>query len=181
MAPVTVRPLAHHALYAFTRSARLPATTIAPLSLISRQLSTQSVTPAEAQEILIKQRGARPISPHLTIYKPQITWYLSGLHRITGVALAAGFYGLGLGYILGPTVGLDFSSASLAASFGSLSVLSKFSLKFLFSYPFTFHAFNGIRHLVWDTAALVNNKGVVRSGAAVLAISAVSSLVLALL
>jgi hypothetical protein len=29
----------------------------------------------------------RPMSPHLTIYEPQLTWLLSGFHRITGFAV----------------------------------------------------------------------------------------------
>ena len=33
------------------------------------------------------QRLSRPISPHLLIYQPQLTWYLSALHRITGAGV----------------------------------------------------------------------------------------------
>ena len=36
------------------------------------------------------QRLGRPISPHFTIYQPQLTWYMSIAHRITGAALAVG-------------------------------------------------------------------------------------------
>lgn len=43
------------------------------------------------------KRLRRPMSPHLTIYKPQITSLLSVTHRGTGVALAGLLYGLGLG------------------------------------------------------------------------------------
>ena len=32
----------------------------------------------------------RPLSPHLLVYRPQITSILSILHRMTGVALAFG-------------------------------------------------------------------------------------------
>lgn len=40
-------------------------------------------------EYLVKQEAsARPLSPHLTVYKPQLTWMLSGLHRITGCVMA---------------------------------------------------------------------------------------------
>ena len=34
--------------------------------------------------------GNRPLSPHLQVYRPQITSVLSILHRITGVVLALG-------------------------------------------------------------------------------------------
>ncbi|KAJ3043079.1 cytochrome b subunit of succinate dehydrogenase, Sdh3p, partial [Rhizoclosmatium hyalinum] len=36
------------------------------------------------------QAFKRPISPHLFIYQPQLTWYLSMFHRITGAAVGAG-------------------------------------------------------------------------------------------
>jgi succinate dehydrogenase (ubiquinone) cytochrome b560 subunit len=45
---------------------------------------------AAESELLRQQRKVRPVSPHLTIYQPQITWYLSGLHRITGAAVGGG-------------------------------------------------------------------------------------------
>uniref|UniRef100_A0A183CP43 Succinate dehydrogenase cytochrome b560 subunit, mitochondrial n=1 Tax=Globodera pallida TaxID=36090 RepID=A0A183CP43_GLOPA len=31
----------------------------------------------------------RPVSPHLTIYKPQLTWLMSGAHRIVGCVMSA--------------------------------------------------------------------------------------------
>ncbi|MGE0653559.1 MAG: succinate dehydrogenase, cytochrome b556 subunit, partial [Alphaproteobacteria bacterium] len=32
----------------------------------------------------------RPLSPHLQVYRPQITSVMSILHRLTGIALAVG-------------------------------------------------------------------------------------------
>jgi hypothetical protein len=43
-------------------------------------------------EYLRAQRKLRPTSPHLSIYQPQLTWYMSSAHRITGVALGGGMY-----------------------------------------------------------------------------------------
>lgn len=40
-------------------------------------------------------RLSRPMSPHLTIYKPQLTTLLSITHRGTGVALSGVTAGLG--------------------------------------------------------------------------------------
>ena len=51
---------------------------------------TQEQCAAAESELLRQQRKLRPVSPHLTIYQPQITWYLSGAHRITGVAVGGG-------------------------------------------------------------------------------------------
>lgn len=39
---------------------------------------------------IIEQRKNRPLAPHLTIYAPQLTWYMSAFHRITGGAVAVG-------------------------------------------------------------------------------------------
>ena len=39
-------------------------------------------------EVRIKIMDNRPLSPHLTVYKPQITSVLSIFHRITGAGLA---------------------------------------------------------------------------------------------
>lgn len=56
-----------------------------------RILSTSQSTQKEVTVApLIEQRKNRPLSPHLTIYQPQITWYMSGFHRFTGGAVAAG-------------------------------------------------------------------------------------------
>lgn len=56
----------------------------------NRQITIETVPPNEAASILASQRLNRPISPHLGIYKPQITWYGSALTRITGAVLSGG-------------------------------------------------------------------------------------------
>jgi succinate dehydrogenase (ubiquinone) cytochrome b560 subunit len=55
-----------------------------------RPLSTESIPANEAESIIAAQRKHRPISPHLSIYQPQITWYLSMFNRITGAILSGG-------------------------------------------------------------------------------------------
>ncbi|CAN6653547.1 succinate dehydrogenase [ubiquinone] cytochrome b subunit, mitochondrial [Trichomonascus vanleenenianus] len=148
---------------------------------VRRPVTTQSTTPEEALEILKRQRSARPVSPHLQIYQPQLTWVLSSFHRITGVALGFAFYGFLIGYAGLPLFGVEFDSNSLMSAFGALPLVAKLSLKFVASLPFTFHFFNGLRHLVWDTARELTLKGVYRTGYAVLGLSAVSSLILTVL
>lgn len=131
-------------------------------------------------DILAKQRLNRPVAPHLTIYRPQITWYLSMLNRITGVALSGGFYLYGMLYLVAPYLGWHVESSVLAASFGAWPLAAKFATKFLVALPFTFHSFNGIRHLVWDTASMITNKAVNQSGWTVVGLTVLSSLGLAL-
>ena len=55
-----------------------------------RPLTTESIPDNEAGSIIAAQRKNRPISPHLGIYKPQVTWYLSGFNRIAGAVLSGG-------------------------------------------------------------------------------------------
>jgi succinate dehydrogenase (ubiquinone) cytochrome b560 subunit len=55
-----------------------------------------------------------------------------------------------------------------------LKVLGKFTL----ALPFTFHSFNSIRHLIWDTGAQFTNKQVIVTGWTAVAVSLVSALAL---
>jgi succinate dehydrogenase (ubiquinone) cytochrome b560 subunit len=137
------------------------------------------MSPSDSYQILVAQRKNRPTSPHLSIYRPQITWYGSISHRLTGAILSGGFYVFGAAYLVSPLFGWHLDSASLAAAFGSLPVLAKVGLKVLVAFPFTFHSFNGVRHLVWDLGKEFSNKAVIRSGWTVVGISAVSALYLA--
>lgn len=101
----------------------------------------------------------RPLSPHLSIYRPQITSVLSILHRITGVALY-------LGMVL--LIVFLWIVAYSPENYGSLHncLASVFGQLFLFGWTFAFyfHFFNGIRHLLWDmgkgfTIPCVNKTG----------------------
>ena len=141
-----------------------------------RPVTTQKMTPADSYEILVAQRKHRPVAPHLTIYQPQIPWILSGLNRITGVAVSGGFYIFGAAYLVSPLFGWHLDSASLAAGFAAWPVLAKVAAKFAVALPFTFHSINGLRHLVWDMALNFKNKNIALTGWAVVGLSFVSTL-----
>ncbi|KAL4787943.1 hypothetical protein BJX76DRAFT_353740 [Aspergillus varians] len=130
--------------------------------------------------ILAKQRLNRPVSPHLSIYRTQITWIVSIATRITGISLSGGLYLYAAGYLSSPVTGWDIGSESLVSAFGSLPPVAKFTLKFSVALPFTFHSFNGIRHLVWDTGRGMANTQVARSGWTVVGASTVVAVLLAL-
>jgi succinate dehydrogenase (ubiquinone) cytochrome b560 subunit len=136
-------------------------------------VATVKASHDQEQDILVQQRKNRPESPHLTIYKPQLTWVLSGLHRITGVFMAAGFYGLTCTYAATAILGLPFDINSLIASFGALPAIAKIGAKAAMSFPFAFHSFNGLRHLIWDFGKELTIQGVYRTGYVVLAIAGV--------
>jgi succinate dehydrogenase / fumarate reductase cytochrome b subunit len=88
----------------------------------------------------------RPLSPHLQVYKPQLTSVLSISHRVTGLGLTAGTIFL-VWWLVAASAG-DASFATAQSFFGSwLGLLMLFAWTFFFFY----HLCNGIRHLVWDT------------------------------
>ncbi|EZF22984.1 succinate dehydrogenase, cytochrome b556 subunit [Trichophyton rubrum D6] len=146
--------------------------------------ATSSAAPsgtAEPNNILAKQRLNRPVSPHLSIYRPQITWYLSSLNRITGAILSGGLYIFASAYLVSPLLGWHLESASLAAAFAALPIAAKVAMKFTMALPFTFHCFNGVRHLVWDLGKQLTNQQVITTGWTVVGLTLTSALALALL
>ncbi|KAI7179308.1 hypothetical protein D0869_11428 [Hortaea werneckii] len=132
-------------------------------------------------KILAQQRLNRPVAPHLAIYKPQITWYSSIIHRITGCLLSGGFYVFGALYLIAPALGWHLESSVLAAGFASWPVVLQFLSKFAVGWTFTFKCFNGMRHLIWDTATMMTNKQVNQSGWFAVGASALSALALCFL
>jgi len=87
----------------------------------------------------------RPLSPHLQIYKPQITSVLSISHRISGVFLSLGLFSMTI-FIFLLAIGED---SYLIWKLFSNSILGEIIL-FGWSFALSFHMFNGIRHLFWD-------------------------------
>jgi succinate dehydrogenase / fumarate reductase, cytochrome b subunit len=114
----------------------------------------------------------RPLSPHLQVYRPQITSTLSILHRITGI-------GLGVGTLL--LVCWLVALASGAAAFAAVQwfVASWVGLVLLFGWTVAllFHFCNGIRHLAWDAGYGFEKPVYHASGWAVVGVSVVASLV----
>ncbi len=104
----------------------------------------------------------RPLSPHLQVYRPQLTMVLSITHRLTGVALAFGT--LLLVYWL---VAVASGAAAYDTAQGLIgSVLGRLLL-FGWSVALFYHLCNGIRHLIWDAGYLLDLPEVYRSGWAV--------------
>lgn len=142
---------------------------------------TSSPNTEDHSQILVQQRLRRPISPHLSIYKPQITWIGSSLHRITGCALSGTLYLWATAYLASPVFGWHFESATMAAAFGALPLVAKVLLKSTLALPFTYHCLNGIRHLVWDTGRALTNPTIIKTGWTVVGLSVASAVGLALL
>jgi len=108
----------------------------------------------------------RPISPHLQIYKPQLTTVLSILHRFTGVSLVAGAAVL-VSWLIAAAHGVgafDMAQAIAGAWYGRL-------LLFLWAFALFYHLCNGIRHLTWDAGMGLDLKSVYATGWLVVAAS----------
>jgi succinate dehydrogenase / fumarate reductase cytochrome b subunit len=101
----------------------------------------------------------RPLSPHLDIYQYQITWTVSIMHRLTGVAMLFGLlliicWFLAAAFSETVFLFIDYflqSWMGIFIIFGSL-------------WAFWFHFLNGIRHLFWDAGYGFNLETVARSG-----------------
>ncbi|MBT3308217.1 MAG: succinate dehydrogenase, cytochrome b556 subunit [Gammaproteobacteria bacterium] len=115
----------------------------------------------------------KPLSPHLSIYRPQLTSVLSILHRTTGVLLAIGTllvcYWL-FAVLSGPET---FATAQQLFSswFGKLILIG-------WSWAAFYHLSNGIRHLCWDLGLGFELRSVYWSGYSVLVISLLLTLAL---
>lgn len=108
----------------------------------------------------------RPLSPHLQVYRPQLTSVLSILHRITGVALAVGTLLLVYWLAAAATGPEAFATAQglLGSIVGRLLLLG-------WTYALFYHLCNGIRHLYWDAGLGFELPTVYRSGWAVVVVS----------
>lgn len=101
----------------------------------------------------------RPLSPHLQVYKPQLTSILSITHRATGIALVGGSLLLVIQLL---------SAASGPEAFACFQgfIGSWFGLLLLFGWSVSlfYHLANGIRHLVWDAGCGLELDAAYQSG-----------------
>ncbi len=113
----------------------------------------------------------RPLSPHVSIYRWQITNTLSILHRLSGVVLVLGLIPLTLwlwGAAYAPTL---FDIVTSVAG----SLLGKVGL-FGWTVAFYYHLGNGIRHLNWDMGRGFKLDEVLASGRVVIAFALAMSI-----
>jgi succinate dehydrogenase / fumarate reductase cytochrome b subunit len=91
-------------------------------------------------------RPERPISPHLTIFRPYVNMVMSIFHRATGVA---NYFGAALlaAWLTAAAAGPD------AFAIANKCVASPLGLILLLGYSWSLihHALGGIRHFIWDT------------------------------
>jgi succinate dehydrogenase / fumarate reductase cytochrome b subunit len=110
----------------------------------------------------------RPLSPHLQVYRPQLTSVLSFAHRVKGILLGVCTIAL-VGWVIAAALGpRPYASAQafLRSWIGqALLVAGVFS--------FFLHLCGGIRHLFWDTGRGFQLRSIYLSGWLVVAASSV--------
>jgi len=108
---------------------------------------------------------ARPLSPHLSVYRFAYTMALSITHRITGVALAAGLLVLAT-WLLSAATGPECYAATVA-------VFSHWFFRVLlvaWLAAFLFHCTSGIRHLLFDAGIGLEKSQARRSAGVVIVV-----------
>lgn len=124
-------------------------------------------------------KSHRPMSPHMTIYQPQLTWLMSIGHRISGAGLAGVVYGFGI------TSSLNLFPGNLTMKICEMMTVLPLPVvlagKFVLAAPFMYHLLNGVRHLIWDTGRALTLRGVYATGWAVNIATIISSAILTFL
>lgn len=113
----------------------------------------------------------RPLSPHLSVYKLELPMVLSGLHRITGLALSFGslllFAWLLSAIYSGPV--FDALHRFLGGFVGQFML-------FGWTFSLIYHLLNGIRHLIWDTGRLLEIEQIETSSKVVIGLAVLMTL-----
>ena len=115
----------------------------------------------------------RPLSPHLQVYRPQMTSVMSIMHRAAGIVLTTGTLVM-TAWLVSLAMGAE--SYGMVAAFLA-HPLGQFVL-FGYSVALIYHALNGIRHLGWDIGIGLTIPEVYRNGQLVLVLTAVLTIVL---
>ncbi len=107
--------------------------------------------PTKGNRMADVNRGNRPLSPHLTIYRPQMTSMTSIFTRITGNALLVGALLIVWWFIAAATGPAAYARANgfLTSWFGDLVMFGSVACLW-------YHSLSGIRHLIWDSGHLLD-------------------------
>ncbi len=114
----------------------------------------------------------RPLSPHIQIYRPQITSVLSIVHRITGVALTFGTL-----FLTWWLVSAAYGPDAFATAQAFLGSIVGHLLLWGFTFAVFYHLANGVRHLLWDFGWGFELPQVRQSGVVMVAFAVVATLI----
>lgn len=116
----------------------------------------------------MSQSAEKPLSPHLQVYRWQLTMVTSIAHRASGMCLSLGAAVLAI-WLMAAAIGGDVFAAvnsQLGAWYGQV-------LLFAWTFALFYHLCNGIRHLGWDTGWGLGLKTAYTTGYITLAAAAV--------
>ncbi|WP_338549792.1 succinate dehydrogenase, cytochrome b556 subunit [Roseovarius phycicola] len=121
-------------------------------------------------------RGNRPLSPHLSIYRPQLTSITSILTRITGNALLVAALLIVWWFLAAATSAEYFAVANAVVTgwFGDL-------VMFLSLWALWYHTLAGVRHLIWDNAMMLEIETAEKLGWGIIGGSVVLTILTALI
>lgn len=135
-----------------------------------------SETNAQAQQPLEHPRVReidRPLSPHLSIYKPQLTSLMSIIHRVTGFCLAGGIV-----LLVSWLVSIAMGPEAYATYAKILSHPLALCFIAAWSWGLFYHMCCGVRHLLWDVGLCLSLPAIYKSGYIAAAVSACATLAL---
>lgn len=121
-------------------------------------------------------RGNRPLSPHLSVYRPQVTSITSILTRITGTALLLAALLIVWWFLAAAT-----SSAYFAVADGLITSWLGDLIMTLSVWALWYHALAGLRHLVWDTGRGLEVETAEKTGVAIVVVSVVLTILTVLI
>lgn len=113
----------------------------------------------------------RPLSPHIQVYRWQLTSVMSILHRASGIALALGAMALVWWLLAAASGPIAFAHAQTI-----LGSLPGRILLFGWTLSLFYHFANGLRHLWWDSGHGLDLPFVYRSGWVVIAFTLAGTL-----
>lgn len=90
-------------------------------------------------------RGNRPLSPHLTIYRPQLTSMSSIMVRITGIALLVASF-----FIVWWLIAASTSESAFAVIDGLIRSWLGDLVLLLATWAIFYHMLGRLRHVIWD-------------------------------
>jgi succinate dehydrogenase / fumarate reductase, cytochrome b subunit len=97
-----------------------------------------------------RQANARPLSPHIGIYRWILTMVMSILHRATGIALYVGSLLLVWWLVAGA-----WSPQAFAIAQGFMGSWLGLLILFGYTWALMHHLLGGIRHFLWDFGILM--------------------------
>ena len=118
------------------------------------------------------QSDNRPLSPHLQIYRLPLTAITSITHRLSGLLLGLGAFGM-VYWLVALAAGPEAYAAAQAAAGSVIGQI----VMILFSLALFYHLANGIRHLFWDAGYGFELETAHRTGQAAIAAAVVLTII----